>query len=616
MNPNTDVQEIKTRADIVSVITRYVKLKKAGRNYMGLCPFHGEKTPSFTVNPALGIYKCFGCGVSGDVIKFVQEIDHIEFPQALEKLAGELGITLHKSDDPATRMISRLREAYQITADLYHFILLKLPQGADALDYALNKRKLTTETLEQYKIGYAPHDHKLLQNYLLKKGFSVEEIQLAGFVNERGNDKYTDRLMFPIFDTGGHVVGFSGRVMAKEDIRPKYLNSAESALFKKRFLLFGLHLAKEAIDKKDMAILCEGQIDSIVSRQAGVENVIAPLGTGLTDTQLGLVSRYTKNVAFCFDNDSAGQKSILRGVQLALAQEMVPYLISLPPDVKDIDDLVQKRADDWKDRAANPQDFFKVQIANLRSLMKKDMGEFERKLHEITGILGSASELKQGILAKQFADALGLSEQGILAAIQKTVAPTFVRDELKQRQATLSTSEYVLGLVLLFPMVTLLMGKVEIIAEYFPIKDQQELFIKLAAFAKKHENLVMSVYDKKTKAITVTWDTIYSRYINEASLEFSQWIAEISEKEPETAALIERIGLSELSSSIVITDAVVTDFFKAWARLRRQCIAIRLEILKKKIVSAEVAQDEVEIQKIQIEIQENMDAIKKIEKLV
>lgn len=614
MSNNEDVQEVKTRADIVSVISRYVKLKKAGRNYMGLCPFHGEKTPSFNVNPALGIFKCFGCGKAGDVIKFIEEIEHLEFPQALEKLAEEVGVTLHKNDDPAVKMISRLREAYLVAADLYHYILTKLPQGKEALSYTLNKRKLSMDTIVKYKIGYAPHDQKLLQHFLSKKGFSAEEIRQAGFINERGNDKYTDRLMFPIFDVAGHVIAFSGRVIAKDDPRPKYLNSAESSLFKKRFTLFGLSNAKDAISKQDMAILCEGQIDAITSQQAGVEHIIAPLGTGLTDTQLTILARYTKNIAFCFDNDAAGQKSILRGVQLALSQELTPYVITLPQDVKDIDDLIQKRPDDWKDRAAHPQDFFALQLTSLRSLMKKDIKEFERKLHELLAILGTAPELKQNILAKQFADTLGLSAQGILSAIQKTAPPTFIRDEIKQKQGTLTTSEYILGMVLLFPMVTLLMGKPEKVATYFLMKDQRLLFEKLVEFAKKHDHLISSVYDKKNKKLTVSWDTVYTRFTNEVSLDFSKWIATVSEEDQELAGLIERIGLSETSANIIVSDVVIEDFFRAWARLKRQSIALRLEILRKEITTAEASQNDNEIVRIQEEIQENLDALKKIEK--
>lgn len=614
MSTTGDIQEVKARVDIVSVVSRYVKLKKAGRNYTGLCPFHGEKTPSFNVNPSLGIFKCFGCGKSGDAIKFIQEIEHLEFPQALEKLAEEVGVTLQKNEDPAIKKVSRYREAYKIIAELYHYILLNLEQGKDALLYAKNKRKLTEETIIKFKIGYAPFDNKLVQRYLAKKGFSVQEIKEAGFINERGNDKYTDRLMFPIFDTGGQVVGFSGRVIQKEDIRPKYLNSAESILFKKRFTLFGLNFAKDSISKKDMAIICEGQLDAIVSQQIGIEHIVAPLGTGLTDTQIGLLSRYTKNIAFCFDNDSAGQKSVLRGVQLAVAQDLSAYIVSLPPDVKDIDDLVQKRPEDWVDRASHPQEYFQSQIVILKSLMKKDVQEFERKLHQITEILSHAPELKQNIVAKQYAEALGLSFQGILAAIQKTLPPTFVREEMKQKQGVLSTSEYLLSLILLFPMVTLLMGKPEKVENYFIIKEQRELFLELCSFAKEHEHLVKSVYDKKEKRVTVSWETIYSRFANEVSLDFSRWVAEISEKKPETAELIERIGLSDSSANIVVSDDVITDFFRAWTRLKRQSIALKLEVLRKELATAETAQNTEAIKKLQTDLATYMIELKKIEK--
>jgi DNA primase catalytic core len=614
MSTNTDVQEIKTRADIVAVVSRYVKLKKAGRNFTGLCPFHGEKTPSFHVNPSLGIYKCFGCGVSGDVIKFVQEIEHIEFPQALEKLAGELGITLHHSDDPAVKLVARMREAYALVADLYHYILLKLPQGANALDYALNKRRLTKETLVAHKIGYAPFDKYLVQNFLKKKGFSEAEIRQAGFINERGYDKYTDRLMFPVFDTAGHVVAFSGRVIAKDDIRPKYLNSAESAIYKKRFLLFGIHSAKESIAKQDMAILSEGQLDAIVSQQHGVGNVVAPLGTGLTDTQLNLLSRYTKNIAFCFNTDPAGQKATLRGVQLALTQELSPFVIELPSDVKDIDELIQKRPDDWKDRAAHPQDFFTVQLSVLRILAKKDVKQFEQKLHEILQTTSGASELKKGIVAKQFADTLGLSEAGLLEAMQKNVPTSFIRDELKQKQGALTTSEYLLGVLLLFPLGSLLLGKPEECVLSFSTGEQQLLFTELAAFAKKHEHLVTSVLDKKTKTLSVSWESVYTRFANEVALDFSKRIAEICEEKPELAALIEQIGLSEISASITITDDVMADFFKAWTRLRRQRIALRLEVLRKKLSALEIAGEEADIPELQDEIQGLLTTLKKFEK--
>ncbi len=614
MGNNTDIQEVKARADIVQVVSRYVNLKKSSANFVGLCPFHGEKTPSFNVNPALGIYKCFGCGVTGDVIKFIQEIEHIEFPQALEKLADEFGVKLHKADDPNVKLVGKLREINKLAAEFFHYMLTKHPSGVDCLEYTLKKRRLSKETIVANKIGFAPKDSFVLQNFLKKKGFTLQEIHDAGLINEKGYDKYTDRLMFPVFDLSGHVVAFSGRVYRKEDERPKYLNSPETLVFKKRFTLFGLYGAKDQIAKQNIAILCEGQIDAIVSQQVGVKHTATPLGTGLTDTQLSILSRFTKNVAFCFDNDAAGQKSIMRGVQLALAQDMRPFLILLPEDVKDIDDLVQKRPDDWIDRATHPLDFFEYQITQLKQLIKKDMATFEKRLQEVLAVAGAATELKQGIIAKQFAESLGLGEQGLLAAMRKSAPVSLIRDEMKQKQGALTTAEYVLSVVIAFPLVTLVMGNIEKVSLYFVTADQQQLFRKLYEFAKLHENIVTSVQDKKTKELQVSWEIVYGRFLNELMADYSLYLGKIQEEEPSLATLLERVGLAEQTSNISITDEIVTDFFQAWIRLQRQMVNARLEMLRKKLGAAELSQDEKTIEQLQAETIELMILLRKIEK--
>lgn len=615
MSTSANIQEIKARADIVAVISRYVKLKKAGRNFTGLCPFHNEKTPSFHVTPTLGIYKCFGCGAAGDVIKFVQDIEHLDFPQTLEKLAGELGITLQKNNDPAFKRVSRFREAYKVAAEFFHYLLMKHPQGATALHYAKTKRKLTEKSLIQYQVGYAPAAKDVLQKYLKKKGFTEQEIRQAGFVNEKGNDKYTDRLVFPVYDTAGHVVGFSGRVIAGDDPRPKFLNSGETELFKKRYILFNLNFAKEAISKKDMAILCEGQIDAVISSQVGVANIVAPLGTSLTDTQLSVLSRFTKNVAFCFDNDGAGQKSISRGAQLAFAQDLNPLIIPLPEDCNDVDDLIKKRPDDWIDRAAHPIEFITFRLTALKALLKQNIKEFENQLHELLQIVSVSTPLRQQLLARQIAEALSLSEESLLQSIAKKSAPSFVRQEIKQKQGAISTAEYVLSIIFVFPLVTSMMGKAENAVRYFPAKEQQEVFRLFAAFAEKQKHLVTSVLDKKTKKLSVSWESVYTRFTNEVALEFSSWIAEIAEKQGELVPLLERLGLSEVTSSVVITDEVIQDYFRAWNRLKKQTITLRLEVLRKKMVQAEHEEDDEKVTNLSKQIQEEMLLLRKIEKL-
>jgi DNA primase len=616
MGNNQDIQEVKTRADIVTVISRYVTLKQAGRNFQGLCPFHSEKTPSFSVNPSLGIFKCFGCGEHGDVIEFVKKIEHLEFPQALEKLAGEVGVQLHTQDDPALKFASKLREMNKITADFYHYILLKHPNGKTANDYTFNKRKFDEETVSTYQIGYAPKTRDLLQQYLKKKGYTQDEIIDSGLVNDKGYDKYSDRLMFPIFDTAGHIVGFSGRVIQKDDERPKYLNSAESVLYKKRFLLYGLFQAKDAISKQNLAIICEGQPDTISSHQAGVKHIVAPLGTSLTDTQLLLVSRYTKNIAFCFNTDTAGQKSLFRSAQIALAQDLTVLVVTLPADVKDIDELIQKRPDEWKDRAAHPQEFFALMGAQLKEVMKKDISKFEDRFQEVIRTLSTAPELKQQVVAKQLAPILGLTEQSIMAALKKTIPVSYLKEEVKQRQGALSTAEYIMGLLVSFPLPLLLMGEVEKAASVFPVNEQQQLYVKLAEYATTNRNIIDSVIDKKTKKLQVSWVSVYTRFANELSLNFATWLGKVSQENSELAGILERLALDSMVSQISITDDVMEDFFKAWIRLRRQSVTGHLELLRKKLSTAELSQNEVDIVQLQNETQEKLVELKKIDKTV
>lgn len=613
MGNSQDIQEIKNRADIVTVISRYISLKKAGRNYVGLCPFHGEKTPSFNVNPSLGIFKCFGCGVAGDVIKFIQDIEHLEFHQAIEKLAEEFGIQLHENDDPSARLTGTIRKMNEVAAAFYSFVLTKLPQGKDALAYAIDIRKLTKKTIVLYKVGYAPQDTRVLQQFLRKKGYTQEELNASGLLNDKGNDKYVDRLMFPIFDNSGHIVGFSGRVIQKDDPRPKYLNSAESVVYKKRFLLFGLFYAKDHISKQDMAIITEGQLDTISSHQCGVMNVVAPLGTGLTETQVAMLSRYTKNIAFSFDNDAAGKKSLLRGVEIALRLDLRPYVVTLPEDVKDIDELVQKRPDEWKDRAAHPIEFFAYVLGQLRAIMKKDMEEFEKRLRALLAVVSVAPELRQQLIARQIAETLGLTEQGVLATMRKN-EPIIPKSHINETRVNLTTPEYLLGVLITFPLPALLMGKVETAQQYFMKEEYQRLFVKIFEFAKSKEHLITSVLDKKTKQLSVSWELLSARFLEENTLEWAAKIGEISQQSPELSPLLERLGLDTSLAQMTVTDDVIEDFFKAWGRLRRQAVTVTLELLRKRIEVAEATGTEEEVKELQLEIQQALLALQKIEK--
>jgi DNA primase len=309
------IEDIKERIHIEDVVKRYVQLKHVGKNLFGLCPFHSEKTPSFSVNPELNLFKCYGCGEGGDVIAFLQKVESLEFYEAIEALAKEAGVTLvmKKRDVRESKTYDKAVKAHDLAAHYFQYVLSKHPAGKDALAYA-EKRGLSGEVLSSFSIGYAPNRESgiSLSRFLQKEGFTPHELIQFGLCTDKNGrcyDKFVDRLMFAIQDTSGTVIGFSGRVFRKNDDRPKYINSPETIIFQKRKQLFGVYQAKQAIRKEDLAILVEGQIDTISSWSHGIKFVLAPLGTGITTTQIERIKRFTNNLAISFDNDEAGERA-------------------------------------------------------------------------------------------------------------------------------------------------------------------------------------------------------------------------------------------------------------------------------------------------------------------
>lgn len=352
MSDRSQIDEIKDRLDIVSVVQEYVpSLKKSGRNYFGLCPFHQEKTPSFSVNSELGMFKCFGCGEGGDVIKFIEKVEGLDFPHALEVSAKRAGIELKKFSSPQAKKIraekDRLFELNALVTKYFNYLLLEHKKGEEAREY-LKKRQITNKSVKKFQLGFAPVGFDNLKNFLLKKGYSEKELidwGLLAYKNNHSYDKFRNRLMFPIFDHQGDVVGFSGRVIDPEEKGPKYLNSPETPVYNKSKLLYGLYQAKEAIRKADFAVVVEGNVDIITSHQSKIENIVAPLGTALTLDQLKLLKRYCSSVYFAFDTDNAGQKALLKSLDLTEEAGLQVKAIDLG-DKKDVDDLITS-GKDW-----------------------------------------------------------------------------------------------------------------------------------------------------------------------------------------------------------------------------------------------------------------------------
>ena len=325
------VQQIKDRLDIVDVISGYLKLAKAGVNYKARCPFHQEKTPSFFVSPERQSWHCFGCNKGGDMFSFVSEIEGAEFVEALRILAAKAGVPLPERSSQAgastAKERQRLLDVSELTAKFFVKQLWNSQAGGRALEY-LRGRGLTDETIQSWRLGWAPNDWKALSGFLAGAGHADADIVGAGVAiakNGRIYDRFRSRIMFPICDANGQVIGFTGRVFGTEvavDGEPlaKYVNTPQTSLYDKSRTLFGLDKAKNAMRTKDVALIVEGNVDAIMSAQAGVENVAATSGTALTPHQLRMLARYSTNLDVCFDADSAGKTAARRGIGMALAQ--------------------------------------------------------------------------------------------------------------------------------------------------------------------------------------------------------------------------------------------------------------------------------------------------------
>lgn len=317
MTDSSVIQEIKDRLDVVTVIGRYVPIKKAGSSYRGLCPFHSEKTPSFHVFPETGTWKCFGCGAGGDIFSFVEKRENLPFPDVLRMLAKEAGVQLREQRPEVRDAKEKLRQIHAIATSRFQSQLLASAEGKRAREY-LARRGVSQETIERFQLGYASDGWEHLINHLKNKGFSLEAIVQAGLAIQRDTggayDRFRNRLIIPISDLQGRVIAFGGRILDSGE--PKYLNSPQTPLFDKSQVVFGLNLAKRSIRAKDQVVLVEGYMDVISAHQSGFKNVVAAMGTSITPQQIKLISRYTRNFVFAMDADEAGARAAWRGVQM------------------------------------------------------------------------------------------------------------------------------------------------------------------------------------------------------------------------------------------------------------------------------------------------------------
>ena len=370
--PEPVLEQIRQNNDVVEVIGSYFPLKRAGANFRALCPFHKEKTPSFNVNPSKQIWHCFGCGEGGDVFKFVMKYENLDFITAVRRLAERAGIKLEyeeRAGEPGRDQKDQLLKLHEVAANFFHHNLMKEPSAKIARDY-LTKREITSETAKKWRLGYSPDAWDGLIKHAAAKKFTPETLAAGGLALEREKgdgyyDRFRGRLMFPICDEQGRAVGFSGRILTDAKDQPKYVNSPETAIFQKGRILFALDKAKRAILDEKYAIICEGQVDTISCHEAGVENVVAPQGTALTEQHARILKRYTEEVVLMFDADAAGQNAIVRSAE-PLWDAGVVIRVAVLPAGHDPDSFVKEfGAEKLKELVTTAPSFFQYLLDRL-----------------------------------------------------------------------------------------------------------------------------------------------------------------------------------------------------------------------------------------------------------
>jgi DNA primase len=411
-------RQIKDSVDIVSVVGRYVRLKKAAASrWTGLCPFHQERSPSFSVNAALNIYKCFGCGVAGDVIKFVQEIERLTFWEAAKLLAEQHGIPLPKrteASDAETKLRSALYQMHEIACEMY-IQLLRSPAGQIARQY-LAKRGLTPDTVETFQLGYSDPSGQALLRRLQQDGFTPDQLRESSLVRERegGNgfyDAFRGRLMFPIHNETGKIIGFGGRALNDED-QPKYLNSKDSLLYNKSHVLYNMNRAKDAIRRNGRAVLVEGYMDVIGVWAAGVHEVVASCGTALVNTQVRAIKRHTDFVNLNFDPDSAGVRATTERIPMLLAEHLKVRVVDLEEGL-DPDEFIKKYGPDvYHERVAKATSYFPWLADQAR---RKHGSSAEGRVEAVKSLLPALQDIPDSAerlaVADELADLLGLTPE-------------------------------------------------------------------------------------------------------------------------------------------------------------------------------------------------------------
>ncbi|HSX09281.1 MAG TPA: DNA primase [Candidatus Saccharimonadales bacterium] len=454
------VSQIREKVDIVSFISEFIPLKKAGRNFKANCPFHTEKSASFVVSPERQIWHCFGCGKGGDVYTFLMEYERLEFPEALRTLAKRAGIEL-TTRERSSGLASQKERLYQInslTKEYYHYVLLKHPAGQRALEY-LKNRGITQKVIETFMLGFAPTRNALTKYLLSKKKFAREDLVAAGVVFQKGSDVvdfFRGRLMFPLVDHRDNVVGFAGRILDANDSTSKYINTRETIIYHKGEQFYGLNITKDAIRRSNQAIIVEGEFDVISCFENGIANVIAVKGTALTEAQVNLLGRFAQKITFCFDGDKAGQEAIKRSLAVVEKKGLTPTVIEIPGG-KDPDEALKNEPGLFK--KAVREDIGIYDYLFDKTLAEIDSESVEGKKRFVDLMLPVIAPIKNEIIKehyiKKVSTELDTSYESVVKELEKLQQPRIVQAQKPQEKQKRSKEEileeYLLALIVQNP---------------------------------------------------------------------------------------------------------------------------------------------------------------------
>ena len=440
------IDEIIFRNDITDVVGSYVTLKRAGSNFSGLCPFHNEKTPSFTVFPATKSCYCFGCGSGGDVITFIMRVENLDYVEALEFLAARAGISIPEDnsyDNSSSVSRKRIYAMNLEAAKFFRACLMDKDIGAEALEYLCGARKLSMATVRRFGLGYSPNDFGMLTSHLKKLGYTDEEL-IVGFLSGKSQktgrpyDYFRNRVIFPIIDTSGNIVAFGGRVM--DDSKPKYLNTSDTPAFKKSRHLFALNFAKKHCEEQ--MLLCEGYMDVIALHEAGFENAVATLGTAITSEQARIFAKYTKKVVICYDSDSAGQTATQKAIRL-LGEVGVEVRILKLSGAKDPDEYIKKfGAESFRKLLGESKTGFDYHLDKIISV--RDISLVEEKVKaasEVCSLIASVySKVERDIYVHRAAEALSINADSLLSDVER------IRRRLEREQKNAQSKDAMLSI--------------------------------------------------------------------------------------------------------------------------------------------------------------------------